>query len=411
MVLLEKNNIIVTTLLCLVAFTLPFGFVKNINSISIILLSIYAIYISITQKKIVINKSALQVLPIVYFVFLVFSLTYSEHIYQGVKQIEKNLSFLLFPLIFWRLDKFITQTTKDRILLSFVISNIIALLICIFYATMVYYQKSDINLLIKGSFYFTEILDIHPTYFSMYLVLCICVLRTYLYNTKLKLNMVRKIITIVIMIFLLVSILHLRSRSAILGLILIGVVLMCKRMIYMYKSNQKVFLGMLLGGILLFFFLLFSTSVKNNLLEYAQGYLKRDTSWALEERLDGWSASLEAVSESYIFGYGIGDSQKVRDKYFYIHGFDVGIDNEYNSHNQYIEILIIGGIFGLILFLSMYFKLILLYLKTFNTNILCFFLLLFVVMITESILVRQHGIVFFSFFYMLFNIRIDEKKG
>ncbi|MBG6131712.1 O-antigen ligase [Aquimarina sp. EL_43] len=179
----------------------------------------------------------------------------------------------------------------------------------------------------------------------------------------------------------------------------------------MYKSNQKVFLGMLLGGILLFFFLLFSTSVKNNLLEYAQGYLKRDTSWALEERLDGWSASLEAVSESYIFGYGIGDSQKVRDKYFYIHGFDVGIDNEYNSHNQYIEILIIGGIFGLILFLSMYFKLILLYLKTFNTNILCFFLLLFVIMITESILVRQHGIVFFSFFYMLFNIRIDEKKG
>ncbi|WP_282079814.1 O-antigen ligase family protein [Aquimarina algiphila] len=245
----------------------------------------------------------------------------------------------------------------------------------------------------------------------MYLLFCISVVGAYLYKANLRLNLFKKTVIILTIFFFLGFILHLRSRSAILALILIVVFFTYKIIIYVYKRNRRIFFYTLFVGILLFFFFLFSTGIKNAFDKYTQAYLQRDTGGAIEERLDNWEASLGAVSESYIFGYGIGDSQKVRDKYFYIHGFDVGIDNKYNSHNQFIEILIIGGILGLILLLSMYFKLLLLYFKTQDISVLCFFTLLFVIMTTESILVRQHGIVFFSFFYVLFNKRIDEKKN
>ncbi len=408
MILLKKDKALVDILISVFAFTMPFGLIHNINPISIILLTVFTMFLSIKNrsksfKSIEITK--LSVLPLIFFFFLVFTLIYSENLTESIKQLEKNLSFLLFPVIFYELNGHFTKKTKGRVVFSFVLGNIIALFICLFYAVYIFDLESNTDPLFKGSFYFTDLLDFHPTYFSMYLILCISFIRTYINENKTKIKPVFKAILIILIVFICVSIVHLRSRSGILALVLIEVVLFFSLFFKKYAKVNKIVFWLVFASFVTF--LMFLT-IKGKVNDYGKEYFKRDTHAAVDNRLKNWKASLDAFSEAPFLGNGLYDSGKIRDKYFYINGYDIGIDKNYNSHNQFIETLMIGGVLGLAILLLMLFNLLVFFIKNKKKPVLSFFILLLIVMMTESILVRQHGIVFFSFFYVFFYTNLNE---
>lgn len=403
MILLKKDNLIVSTLLSFVVFTMPFGLVNNLNPIAIILLTVYSVLLTIRKRNISFCKNEFQVLPLAYFLFFIVTLTYTKNFGEDLKQLEKNLPFLIFPLLFFVLSNYINKETKDKIISFFILGNIAALLLCLTYSFYMFYWQSNSDPFNKGSFYFTGLFDLHPTYFSMYLTMCIVLIRTYLRKNKVDLKFVSKVLLMGLTFLLWISIIHLRSRSGILALLLIEIILITAAFIDRYPTlNEKTFW-------LIFMFFVIPITMNNKVYDFGKEYFKRDTNEAINERLKNWDASLSAISEAPILGNGFFGSSIVRDTFFYINGYDTGIDNRYNSHNQFIEITIIGGVLGLVILLLMLFKLLLLFKNKNDITVLCFFTLLIVIMMTESILVRQHGIVFFSFFYVFLNTNLNEK--
>jgi O-antigen ligase len=114
------------------------------------------------------------------------------------------------------------------------------------------------------------------------------------------------------------------------------------------------------------------------------------------------------LKENWILGVGPGNVQKKLDNCYSSYtykNYDDYSKIEYNSHNQYLDIWLKYGIFGLILFL------VFLLWGTKNIDLLygIFIFIIMAAMLTENIFDRQVGVVFFTFFNSLFFInRIDH---
>ncbi|HEY1193351.1 O-antigen ligase family protein, partial [Flavobacterium sp.] len=108
-----------------------------------------------------------------------------------------------------------------------------------------------------------------------------------------------------------------------------------------------------------------------------------------------------------ILGVGPGNIQKkLNDCYsgYTYKNYDDYSSKDYNSHNQYLDIWLKYGIFGLVLFFVFLFWGI----KNMSLSYGIFLFLIMMSMITENIFDRQVGVVFFTFYNTLFFInRID----
>ena len=102
------------------------------------------------------------------------------------------------------------------------------------------------------------------------------------------------------------------------------------------------------------------------------------------------------------FGYGIGDyNDKLKESY---KKNNPSLEVYYNSHNQYISFLLVGGLFLLLLYFIFLYLNVKLAIKKRNINsliILCFYS---IVMLSENILERENGVIFFSFFLCFFSL-------
>ncbi len=119
-------------------------------------------------------------------------------------------------------------------------------------------------------------------------------------------------------------------------------------------------------------------------------------------RLRNYKTNIGIILEKPILGHGIGVEMRAMQDARDINSWER--KEAYNAHNQYFEILIGGGFVYLFLLLSLLgillFNSIRLNSK-FNWLTISFNLILFYVFIIESLLVRHHGFMFFSFFLSL----------
>jgi len=116
-------------------------------------------------------------------------------------------------------------------------------------------------------------------------------------------------------------------------------------------------------------------------------------------RLLEWQASWSIIKKTWLTGVGTGDGQNAM-KLYYASYNPSTMDMDFNSHNQYFETILELGIIGLISLLCCFF---LPGFRPWNSILYLSFILLFSLMcLTESMLARQKGIVFFTLFQSLF---------
>jgi O-antigen ligase len=127
-----------------------------------------------------------------------------------------------------------------------------------------------------------------------------------------------------------------------------------------------------------------------------------DSAWnSLTIRLAKWRCSSDVIVENPWFGVGTGDEVDELLKSYKRNNFLEGIRCRYNSHNQYLSVLIAVGLTGLLIFI---FVLLLPFVHGYkkNDHILVGFIILITIFFwTENVLSVQKGVVFFSFFYAL----------
>jgi len=363
--------------LALFAFFMPLSRVLNVNSILIVLLFFFFIYdVCVIRKRISINHLTISL--ILFSLINLVSLIYSQDINKALKEAIKISPLILIPISLIGKEG-ISKKELNVILKSFFLGNLTALMYC--FALAIYNFKTDPIPLKEGFSYFTKPIDIHPSYFSIYLLIS--------FYAILKMQTNKKVLTqVTLWGFLLLLTIFLRSKVALLLYVIIV-------LIELFKLKKVFLISSLVIFVLMFFIF------RDNFL-LVKTLSGRDWTISLVERFEIWNSAFKVISNNIIFGVGIGDVQIALDKSYYLNGFYNGIDRKLNAHNQFIQSFLGIGLLGLLSLLCVFYFLILKALKTHNMPIFYFTLCSFLLMFVESQLILQHGIYFFALFTTVF---------
>lgn len=336
-------------------------------------------------------KSSWDIL--LYFLILIIGLTYSENLPYGIKVIETNLSLLALPLVFIPL---LNSTEKQvrHIFYAFASGLCLASMICIVNALIMYFKTGDIQ-----SFFFynlTNILGFQPTYFAYYLIFVITYGLYLIFYGKTQDTLYLKFLYI---IFLFTVLTLTGGQTSFISLLLIFSFFILKFLVEDKNVIKRV--TAILIVIMISWFFLITVLTKN------EGIQLLSDSW---DRLILWESAIEALPDP-ISGVGTGDYKTVLNQYYSDHQMKRYASESFNSHNQFIQLLLSNGLLGIGAFLLMIIRP--LYLSYKNDNILatlCLFPFL-IYGVTEVFLGRYQGIVFFVFLHQLFMIQLNTAKN
>ena len=284
---------------------------------------------------------------------------------------------LRFPIIIVPLIILCVKTNREYLKTAFTILLVAAIIASFitFYNAMWYFNED--RLFHTDLTYF--ITAIHHPYFGIYLLLAL--LGTLEFNIIKNNNL-----KILVLVILSLAIAITTSRMVYLLYFIVA-----SMYLYTKLSTKSFKYGIVIIGA---FVTLFIISNKNILNKFTNSF-----DYNKSPRLKLWSNSLEVVSktESYTFGIGMGDFYKTKkDAYFsrYYSNEAIGTYG-YNPHSQPVEFYVTNGLVGvLILFLALRFYL--LKLKNQNVFVYSVFLIVFLFSLVECIFNRQYGVQLYS---------------
>jgi O-antigen ligase len=375
--MLKSHDFLTKTLIAF-AFFMPWSRLLNVNTVFIVLI-LLLFFKTIFNKTFSWNYKDTSISLVVFFLVVFFSVFYSSDFNTGLIEVRVWL-FMIIPIGLYS-KKTIKEKEFIAIAKSFIAGFLLASLYLLSYALIVY--KDNPLPIEKGFFYFTAPLKMHPSYYSLYLIFSFVLFQEF-FIKKSKNNRITKYFVWLILLFIL---LFIRSRVP----IIIGVLIV---LLSILKDLKRIMIYVTIA--LLFVLLFYKWSLFIDILSHG-----RDLSKSIDERLSLWKSSIEVIKNNWMFGVGVGDFQTALDKQNYIMGFDIGVDNRYNSHNQYLQIFASTGIFGFLSFLSIHYYLLRNKLKQKSFVIMSFIIIVSTQMMFESILLMLHGVYFFTFFATL----------
>lgn len=412
----NSNNL--SILLSLVVFTMPLK--SNINSISIILLLTYSLFFVYSKRKEVVFRPSKEVVILILpFLFILMQGLYSEWS-SFSKNIIRSLPLLLFPILFFYLKPWLVSKQKKRVMITLVYS---AIVYSIFLLGFALYRQIDykpdfstINWFFFTYYDFTEVLGIHPTYLGMYLCLAFAsVLYTYLNTRKNALT------TIVLLSFLGLIIFLSGSRIALVSLVLVVLIGLAFKMKALDRKKKITILFIVsVFPVLIFNFI---PIVKERMIDMTFG-LKESYQYAkygddgkgnnynggFGPRFKIWRCAVGVGNHNYFVGSGFGTTQKRLNACYNNENLEGYADQDYQTHSQYFNNYARGGFIGLFVLLLVYFYSLIVSLKRKQVLHVSVIVIIIVVSLTENILNRHLGIVFFAFFNSLFFFSYNEEK-
>jgi len=382
----------------------------------IIIWSILSIYVIISQKTYkTLQKTTVKEFGILslYYLFLIGSCISSGFDKTVLKFMETGASFLIFPLLILINRDYIEQKTIHRSLIAFYLSNVILAILCWIKILNIGFLK----LQEQNDFYhpvfrnlFAETTGIHLPYLGLFFVFSIFI--GVLHVFKRKGNMYLNIAVLLSLLLLLMSIVTFSARMA----LIIGVV--CSLYLFFVKlKNLQTKLIATISLLLLIIILITKTPIKKRIDEILETKLElpssklNDKEHQVNFRYGIYYCASKIVTDNFWWGVGksqVGNNLDACYNTFTFSGVNDFKKVKYNSHNQYLDILMSYGIFGLlILILAIFYGV---FTKP-NTMYSVFLLTLFLALLTENLFERQLGVVFFAFFNSLFILKKTDEKS
>ena len=375
----------------LIAFSIPLA-PRIIPVLILILLIIWLYENNFKQKWKDFKGETLFLLQPSLFLLYLLGLLWSNNMNHAVSDIETKLTLLFFPVIIFtiKIRKEQMQAIKDR----FIEGCSLAIVLLFIFSSYNYYIFNDPSIFYYSSF----TVHLHPSYFSLYLNFGIILVIDKIINNKL--NIYWTSIYILGGLLFLISIFLSSSRSGMLSLIFtlgLGTILMI---------SKKWSFIMLFSFILIcasFFYLSKSAKVRfDELIDAFEAKTIEKSTTSSSLRLWVWKMAGDIVFKNSLFGVGTGDVKDELIKKYQLEGITGALNNKLNAHNQYFQTAIALGIPGLLILLSCLFLPFLWALKYKNWIFLIFLLLIGFNFLSESILERQAGVIFFAFFSSIF---------
>ena len=346
-----------------------------------------------------------------FFFILLISILYSEDLSYALKKLETSLSLFAYPLVFvllYNCSKKIDKKFIEILKWVFVVSLTFFLV-----STFTYYFLTEPFYTFKSTIvHYHTLVDLriigyemHSIYLSMHIGVGII----FLIDMMSKANVNKRFYFLILFALLFVFMAVLNRRGPIIALVMIG-------LIFLIKSRLKVKLALPVFILTIVFALTLMLTPKfNNINRFKElidiEALNSNPNSSSAIRLSIYNCALKQAFKAPVFGYGWGDVKEVLNECYKEENPNLLLKN-YNTHNQFLSMLLATGIVGL--FLLLFYFYFTLKFSNKNGNQVLFFLLLYFGfnMLSENILEREDGVIFFSFFVnlFLFNSEIKSNK-
>jgi O-antigen ligase len=314
----------------------------------------------------------------------------------------RQLSILLFPIVLFANPLPIKKYAKNILLIfAFVCTIAICYLYIDAFRIIKYYHlpASSLFSLSFMNHQFSQPLDIHATYLSMYVFISIIAVIHSSFTANRKSV---KIIYIVCSGILLAGLIQLGSRACLISFL----VVVCFVIPLLLQGKKRwLFLGFsTLFAIATLVTILSIDGFQKRFLDALREDLSEESiaGSTIDSRMKRWEAAFELVKASPVIGYGTGDEVDLLKKEYFTRKLYNAYINNLNAHNQYISFLLMGGIIALAIYLLTLFFGLQLAIKSKDMVFISFVILLLVVSVSENILMRNKGIFFYSFFFSFF---------
>jgi hypothetical protein len=351
--------------LILIVATLPWSIFSN--SIAIIIFLTYNLYRVLTKKI------SIKFDLILFFFWGLFFLSglglfYTSDLINGIKEFEKHLVFFIFPIFLLSLSQKLIYNLVSVFCISF--------------------SFNFLWFLISLNFNFSSLenfqsLPIHYPYFGIYSAFCGVF---FLYRIVSDFDY-WKLRFVPIYFFFLWLVLVSSSRNAQIYFFLTSYFLILSS----FKNKKGVLLAIPIIVISSIFLVM-------NLPRFDK------FTDALNVKELSWLCSIESLdsSKKWLLGVGTGSAQDSLQECYRSHN-SWFMQFKYNSHNQYLTFLLTNGVFSFMLFFVMILYYLFLSLK--NKNYLLFILVfsLSISSISESVLLVNKGIIFYTFWLCIFS--------
>lgn len=389
-------------LLMMLAFGLPLFTPTTIT----ILIVLWVLSIAAGKKVIGISKNrdlkSYFLLFTGLFFLSVVGLTYTQNLNEGLIRLGHNLSLFVFPLVFFATS---TMDSKalHRVLVAFILGVAVAALVCLYISVqkLVIEQRPMQNIFHYDIYYnFTNPIKMHSVYFSMYITFGICILTYFLFSDVPRLNKTRKVLAILVIIFFVFNLLVLSSRMQ----LIILFVLLNFSILWLAKNPMVKIVSIVALNFLLVLGIYNSQFTHYQFQKFFEDEMISETSRQNrgEKRLTRWKSSLGIFSSNWLIGVGTGDVRDELNKAYERDGLTYARAKQYNAHNQYLQTAMQMGTIGLAALLACIFIPLQRAFESKNIFYVFFLLLFSLSMISESMLLRQEGVVFYAFFNSLF---------
>lgn len=412
-----NNTELSAVVFLLLSILLPI-FVVNLSLLLLLIISFRY------KKKFEINITF--ILPILLYLLMVLSLIWSVDFDRTINSLSKELPLILIPICFLFIKKF-SNIDKNKILKFYSFGIVF---FSIYYIINAFYRYS----LTKNIevFYYHELVTkvINAIHVSVYVAIAF-----FYFFTK----PIKKILDYFIMSFLFLMIVLLSSKSII--IVLIGLIILYN-LFYTKLSKQMRLKNIILVGLILISFtfigkikerfkqeyetIMTDSTVndvisKNNEIVYNVSIKQAWTNKVFQAndyfpgiafRVYQFRIFLEMLKENNIFWQGLGldaSYKKIEAKGIYYHlylGNDSNDNQGYqkkNFHNQYVQNFAELGVFGFVILILMLFVNLRNGINSKDFIHISFAILIIALFLTESFLLRQRGVMFFTTMYCLFN--------
>lgn len=388
----------VSQLSAFLVLTIPFG-IKSHNIAVILFLTICIV--GIDWKEMLKLKWYSQPIPILYFlqvIIIAFGLLHSANLEAGFNDLERAIyPLVVLPIIYLMCTAKITV----HYLLKYFAIGCTGLTIYGFIHAWLFLDKETFEqTLYLGHKNFTSHILIQPLYLSTYFLLILFFFLEILRAKWSNLSLQSRVMIICLIGVVIAMVFFLRSKTA---LLLLPTLLIIYLVIVLKKRGWWVAFILLL--VTLVSFLLDKNGPPDIIDSYG-----RTVSKAFDQRLMIWRGAIEGIKVAPFFGAGTGDTQALLNEGYAKIGYEEGVVNEFNAHNQYLQFMARNGLLELVVFLSILGYSFWRSAKKSNYTFLMFNMLVAFVMITESFLSVQKGIVFFYFFLLAFTFLGDKKS-
>lgn len=385
------------------SFVLPLH--QKLTVLAVILLIIVWVTQIFTTKirNIKLHHYIIPGLFVAYYALHMISITWSDNLNFALFDLTIKLSFFIIPIIISINSFYIKENELEQILKVYLYGNLLVVIISISHSTINYIFFDEPSTIF---FYTNFAIYHHPAYMGMYLNFALLIV-IYLYEK----NKFSPKLAIISASLILISITLTLARIAILtALCLIFVYFIW--LAHKYKLKQIITIIILIAAIM---GLLYVASLRFERFQLKHYLIlnsnKQEIPIYKDTRFFTFAAGFGVFKENWLLGCGIGDIHNELQKQYQKLNFVKGIQKKLNVHNQFLQTAASLGIFGICILACIFFFIIFRSIKQKQPLLLGLTLIIFLASLTESILERQSGIIFTTFFFNLFSQHLFDCKN